>query len=260
MADNAQLPSPEDNDDAVSGDASEHEVPGDAGERDAEMVAAVQHVELNSAVSNVSARELKVFELEFELKGVTTTKQFNGELRCVNNCKFVDLSCKDLVWWIQSPVTNPDDPHPKTRNVKSKLQGLAAMRDARDFVSSRMMVGWGPADFPGKRPTPYLIKGMKSKGSLTCMHNVSFEVNVCGQIIRVLPKLQGSNCWVCADDLPKLISVMQSMGWKLDETLKGVSKRVHKTNPSGYSYQIKVRGKFQSCATLEEAIEKLGQQ
>ena len=258
MADNAQLSSPEDNDDAVAGDASEHEVPGDAS--DVEMAAAVQHVELNSAVSNVSARELKVFELEFELGGKTTKKQFNGELRCVNNCNFVDLSCKDLIWWIQSHVRNPDEPRPKTRYVMSKLKGLSAMRDAIDFESSRIMVGWGPADFPGKRPTSYLLKGMKSKGTLISIDNVPCAVNVCGQIIRVLPKLPGANCWVCTDDLPKVISVMQSMGWKLDEPLKGVSKRANKTNPSGYSYQIKVRGKFQSCATLEEAIEKLGQQ
>ena len=62
------------------------------------------------------------------------------------------------------------------------------------------------------------------------MDNVSLEVNVRGQSIRVLPKLQGdnvkSNCWVCVDDLPKVVVIVQSMGWKLEEsTVHGVSKR-----------------------------------
>ena len=267
MADNAQLSSPEDKDDAVAGDASDHEVPGDAG--DVEMVAAGDEGdhevpgdagELGPAISNVSVREVKAFELKFELNGVTIKKQFNGAIQRVNNCTFVNVDCPDMTYWIQSHVTYPDDDKPKS--IKSKLHGFAALRDARDFLCLRMQVGWGPDDFPEKRPTAYLLRTMKAKGTIICLQNdVYFEVNVCDLIVRVLPKLQRSNqqCWVCADDLPNVISIIQRMGVKVDEPPKGIYKRVNKKNPSGYSFQIKVRGKSYSCKTEEEATEKLGQ-
>ena len=257
MADNAQLSSPEDNDDAVAGDASDHEVPGDAGEVD--MVAAVHDGELGPAISNVSVREVKAFELEFELNGVTIKKQFNGAIQRVNNCTFVNVDCPDMTFWIQSHVTYPADDKPKY--IKSKLQGFAALRDARDLMACRLQVGWGPDDFPEKRPTPYLLRSMKARGTIICLNDVSFEVNVCDLIVRVLPKLQCSNqqCWVCADDLPKVISIVQRMGVKVAEPPKGIYKRVNKKNPSGYSFQIRVRGKSYSCKTEEDAIEKLGQ-
>ena len=95
------------------------------------------------------------------------------------------LSSPDLTKWIQTYAGTRGSQHAMSIGL-TKLQGIAALRDARDFSSSRMMVGWGPGDYPGKQPSPYLVKRMESKGTLNCMDNVSLEVNVRGQSTPLL--------------------------------------------------------------------------
>jgi hypothetical protein len=262
----AELSSPEDENDAVTSDASDHEVPGDAG--DVEMVAAGDggdHEvpgdagEMDPDISNISVKEVMSFELKCELNGVVIKKQFNGVFHRADNLTFVNVDCRDMTAWIQSHATSSDDDKPK--DSKSKLQGFTALREARDTLTFRMQAGWEPTHLPNRQPSHYVLKSMKKKGSIRCLgDDVILKVKVCGLAIRVLPKRSNVQCWVCTDDLPNVLKIVKRMGATMDDKPpKGIYKRVCKKNASGYAFLVKLNGKTISCKTAEEAIEKLNQ-
>ena len=262
----AELSSPEDINDAVASDASDHEVPGDAG--DVEMVAAGDGGdhrvpgdagELDPAISNISVTEVKSFELKCELNDVVIKKQFHGTIHRVDDLTFVNVDSRDMTAWIQSHATSPDDDKPK--DSKSKLQGFAALREARDTLTFRMQAKWEPSQFPNRRPSQYLLATLKKKGTIRCLEDdVILKVKVCGLAIRVLPKRSNVQCWVCTDDLVKVIKIVKRMGARIDDKPpKGIYRRVCKKNASGYAFLVKLNGKNISCKTEEEALEKLNQ-
>ena len=260
----AELSSPEDQNDAVASDASDHEVPGGAG--DVEMVAAGDggdHEvpgdagELDPAISNVSVKEVMAFELMCELNGVAIKKQFNGTIHRVDELTFVNVDCRDMTAWILSQATDDD----KQKDSKSKLQGFADLREARDTLTCRMQAKWDPTHLPNRRPSQYVLSSMKRKGTIRCLEDdVILKVEVCGLAIRVLPKRSNAKCWACTDDLPNVIKIVKVMGARMDDKpQKGIYRRVCRKNPSGYAFQVKVNGKAISCKTEEEALEKLNQ-
>ena len=191
------------------------------------------------------------------MNGVAIKKQFHGFIHRVDELTLVNVDSRDMAAWIQSHATDDD----KQKDSKSKLQGFAALREARDTLTCRMQAGWDPTHLQHKRPSQYVLTSMKKKGTIKRLEDgVILKVVVCGLAIRVLPKRSNVQCWVCTDDLAKVINIVKRMGARIDDKPpKGIYRRVCKKNASGYAFLVKLNGKNVSCTTEEEALEKLNQ-